>query len=203
MTAVVIASVMALTTLGATLLDATVAEAQDIVVVVDPGETQINQPALLRAIGTAVHRNAIRMTDQNAERAPGRLTIAFSRPDRWVFRYEARGQVAWLSDRIAVRAAGSRAHALETRLTELSRQVVERVDGGARDRRDGWDDLIGVLQDEIVDPFADEPPYPARPRVAVLWSEVVDPFADPGSPRQQVWTEVLDPWSNEVRRARR
>ncbi len=177
------------------------ASAQDgvLVVVVDPGETQVNQAALIRAIGRSVERTAIRMTDERAPSATGRLTIAFSRPNRWVLRYESRGQVAWISDRV------SRPHELRSRLAALSRQVVERVDGPAQPRgRGSWDDVIIALRDEIVDPFAEDPPMPDRQPVSVLWSEVVDPFADgPGRAAREVWTEVLDPWSSEVRRARR
>lgn len=168
------------------------------VVVVDPGETQINQRALFRAIGGSVDRTVVRMTDERAPSATGRLTIAHSRPDRWVLRYEAHGQVAWVSDRIRQPAR------IRTRLAELSAQVLARVEGEPRERAD-WDDVIIALQDEIVDPFADDPPRPRERRpVTVLWSEVVDPFAD-GSSRgsRQVWSEVLDPWATEVRRRRR
>ena len=190
---------LVLLTLGGPLGAAATASAQEsvLVVVVDPGETQINQRALFRAIGQSVDRTVVRMTDQRAPSASGRLTIAHSRPDRWVLRYEAHGQVAWVSDRI--RQPGR----IRPRLAELSAQVLARVDGEPGRRAD-WDDVIIALQDEIVDPFADDPPAPRERRpVTVLWSEVVDPFSDGSSHRsRQVWSEVLDPWAAEVRRRR-
>lgn len=190
----------------------TPAEAQSgddlMVVIVDPGPVRLNQTSLLRAIGAEVERTIVRMTDERAPEAAGRLTIAFSRPDRWVLRYESGGQVAWVSDNI--RRPGE----LRARLASLSRDVVGRVDGArpgaARPTppraRGTWnDDVILALQNEILDPFEDEPRHrSARRPITVLWSEVVDPFND-RSPRAtvgEVWSEVLDPWSTEVRRRR-
>ncbi|HJL17770.1 MAG TPA: hypothetical protein RMH99_19045 [Sandaracinaceae bacterium LLY-WYZ-13_1] len=180
------------------------AEAQDederlLVVVVDPGPTRINQDRLRRAIGESTERTVLRMTDDRARQAEGRLSIAFSRPDRWVLRYEAGGQVAWVSDRIR------NPRALRGRLAELSGEVIARVDQtGRAARRRAWDDdVILALQNEIVDPFADDPPPDEdREPVTVLWSEVVDPFVDrtPRADVREVWTEVLDPWATEVRR---
>lgn len=176
------------------------AQASDalLVLIVDPGPTRLNQTALRRSIGGAVDRTVIRMTDERAPEASGRLTIAYSRPDRWVLRYEAHGQVAWVSDRIP------RPGTLRSRLSELSRDVIQRVEGSpAARRREAWnDDLILALQNEIVDPFADDPPRRReREPVTVLWSEVVDPFRDqpPRAEAGEVWSEVLDPWAREVR----
>lgn len=198
------------------VLAAASASAQDdelLVVVVDPGPTRLNPTALGRAIGEATSREVVRMTDERAPSASGRLTIAFSAPDRWVLRYEARGQVAWVSDRIA------RPGTLRARLAELSQNVVARVDGGsgpapreadrapARSpaRRSSWnDDVILALQDEIVDPFADTPRPRRREPISILWSEVVDPFADrpPRADIRHVFSEVLDPWAADARRRR-
>jgi hypothetical protein len=170
-----------------------------LVLVVDPGPTRLNQARLRRAIGGAIDRTVVRLTDERAQRARGRLSIAFSRPDRWVLRYEAGGQVAWVSDRIR------RPGRLRRRLADLSRQVVGRVEeSSSARRRRAWDEeVILALQNEIVDPFADDPPRrEEREPVTILWSEVVDPFVD-RSPRaeiREVWTEVLDPWATEVRR---
>lgn len=178
-----------------------------LVLVVDPGPTQVNQPRLIRAIERATHRSVIRMTDERAPMTERRLSIAFARPNRWVVRYESGGQVAWVSDRI------TRPGQLRDRLARLSESVVNVIDGPAsasapepaaapprRRERGSWDDVIYALQDEIVDPFADEPRE--RHRSAVLWSEVIDPFADGRGTGRQVWSEVLDPWSTEVRRRR-
>ena len=171
-----------------------------LVLTVDPGETRIDQARLQSAIERSTGRSVIRMTDERAPLARGRLTIAFSRPDRWVLRYEARGQEAWVSDRI------SRSGDLRERLATLSHQVVSVVDGSdPRPAPSGsWDeDVIRALQDEIIDPFTHDPPR-RRPPVSVLWSEVVDPFADPGARTRvgEVWSEVLDPWATELRRRR-
>jgi len=185
------------------------AQAQDaelLVLVVDPGPTQVNQPRLIRAIEQATNRRVIRMTDDRAPMTDHRLSIAFARPNRWVVRYESGGQVAWVSDRI------THPRELRDRLARLSQSVVNVIDGPAgtsspepeaapprqRRERGRWDDVIYALQDEIVDPFADEPRE--RRRSAVLWSEVIDPFADGRGTGRQVWSEVLDPWSTEVRR---
>lgn len=188
--------------LGAILLGfAPSAEAQReevIVLVVDAGSMRVNADSVGRAIAGAIDRPVVRMTDARAQSATARLTIAFSTPDRWVLRYESQGQVAWISDRIA------RPASLRARLAELSQDLVARVETSpAARRRDAWnEDVILALQNEIVDPFAGDPP-PRRSRpVSVLWSEVVDPFrSDP--PRahvREVWSEVLDPWATPVRR---
>jgi hypothetical protein len=170
-----------------------------LVLVVDPGPTRVNMARLRRAIGGAVDRTVVRMTDERAQSARGRLSIAFSQPDRWVLRYEAGGQVAWVSDRIRSPAR------LRERLAQLSRNVVDRVESSSEARRRrAWDeDVILALQNEIVDPFADDPPQRSeREPVTVLWSEVVDPFVDrtPRADVREVWTEVIDPWASEVRR---
>ncbi len=203
--------------LGALLLGPSAAAAQDdlLVLVVDAGETPINQRRLVSAIESATHREVIRMTDDRAPMARGRLSIAFQRPNRWVLRYEAGGQVAWIADRV------ERPSELRGRLAALANSVVTVIDGAPRpapardlqppaatpprrDRRRSWDDdIILALRDELVDPFAEEA-APPRDRRALLWSEVVDPFATPsGRGRgREVWSEVLDPWSSEVRRRR-
>ncbi len=186
------------------------ARAQDdlLVLIVDPGPTRLNQARLTNAIHRATQREIIRMTDERAPMASGRLTIAFSRPNRWVLRYESGGQVAWVADRV------DRPGELRERLAQLSSSVVAVIDGmpeprpahpaqapepRPNDRRAAWDDVILALQDEIVDPFANDAPRRGRP-VTVLWSEVVDPFADRGRSIHEVWSEVLDPWAGEVRR---
>lgn len=186
-------------TLGVSLAP-TLAEAQDdarlLVVVVDPGPVSLNQRRLHQAIRAATTRTVIRMTDERAPNADGRLTIAYSRPDRWVLRYEAHGQVAWTSDRIRS------TRALRGRLAELSQNVVQRVDSSNRSDRDAWNnDLILALQNEILDPFEDLPEATYQP-ITVLWSEVVDPFDDHPTRAEagRVWSEVLDPWAGAVNR---
>ena len=190
---------------------AAAAAAQDdtIVLVIDAGEVPLNQARLTSAIASSTRRELIRMTDERAPLAHGRLSIAFSRPNRWVLRYEAGGQVAWITDRV------ESTRELRDRLTALASSVVAVIDGQPRaapapaaapaDRRQArpraaWDDdIILALRDELVDPFAaEEPRHPARR--ALLWSEVVDPFASPSRTRtREVWSEVLDPWASEAR----
>lgn len=187
------------------------AQERMVVLVIDPGQARVNLDALTRAIeGALDHQTVVRMTDERAPQAEGRLTIAFSNPNRWVLRYEAEGQVAWVSDRI------TRPGELRARLADLSRQLVASVEGTSgqvddepppvrqtqTQRRRAWtEDIILALQDEIVDPFENMPRPRSRP-VSVLWSEVVDPFQDspPRAHAREVWSEVLDPWSVEVRR---
>lgn len=188
-----------LCTLALWLALASAAEAQRgeqvVVLVIDAGTMRVNVDSLGRAISGAISRPVVRMTDERAQTAGGRLTIAFSTPNRWVLRYEANGQVAWVSDRI------TRPGELRGRLAELSQSLVARVE--TAERRSSWgEDVILALQNEIVDPFGDSP-APARSRpVSVLWSEVVDPFRDqpPRAQVGEVWSEVLDPWAAEARR---
>ncbi len=207
--------VFALGLLVATTLGPTVAGAQDdlLVLVVEAGDSPLNQPRLVTAIASATRREVIRMTDERAPLARGRLSIAYQRPNRWVLRYEAGGQVAWITDRV------DRPSELRGRLAALSASVVTVIDGAPRaaaepapEARPGrpqgtsgaWDDdIILALRDELVDPFAEEPP-PSRGRRALLWSEVVDPFASPSERNRtrEVWSEVLDPWAPGIRRRR-
>lgn len=207
--------VIALGLVVATSFAPTLAGAQDdlLVLVVEAGDSPLNQPRLVNAIASATHREVIRMTDERAPLARGRLSIAYQRPNRWVLRYEAGGQVAWITDRV------DRASELRSRLAALSASVVTVIDGApratspepeptpeARPRRPrgSWDDdIILALRDELVDPFAEEPP-PSRGRRALLWSEVVDPFASPSERgrTREVWSEVLDPWAPGIRRRR-
>ncbi len=173
-----------------------------VVLVVDAGSSRLNTDQLSRTLRDVLQRPMLRLTDEDAQRAEGRLTIAFSNPNRWVLRYEARGQVAWLSDRIV---RGS----IRGRLAELAEHLVSRVEATAAPRaaprRRGWDDeLVTALANEIVDPFENEGPRtPSRP-ISVLWSEVIDPFGDPPSRARvsEVRSEVLDPWAAEIRRRR-
>lgn len=198
-------TVRAISLAGALLLAASSAAAQGaaeraVVLVVDAGAARINVDQLGRAIQTAIERPVVRMTDERAQQAEGRLTIAFSNPNRWVLRYESRGQVAWVSDRIA------RPGDLRDRLASLTQDLVARVDRGSsaapRHERGSWsEDVILALQNEIVDPFENDPPRVRARPISVLWSEVVDPFRDAPRVRVgEVWSEVLDPWASEVRR---
>lgn len=174
-----------------------------VVLVVDAGASRLNVDVLSRALESALRRPFLRMTDERAPQADARLTIAFSNPNRWVLRYEAQSQVAWLSDRIV---RGS----LRDRLTELAQHLVSRVESSgppptAGTARRGWsDDLIVALANEIVDPFAGEPPRSSPRPISVLWSEVVDPFRDVPARAavREVWSEVIDPWAAEFRRRR-
>jgi hypothetical protein len=180
---------------------------EGIVLVVDAGRTRLNVARLTRTLAERIERPLLRMTDEAAREAPGRLTIAFSRPDRWVLRYECHGAVAWVSDRIA------EARRMQPRLVSLAIDLVARVDGSSRvESARRWEsgDVILALQNEIVDPFAGEPlPPPPEDPIPVLWSEVVDPFRDEPRPRRQrptptdLYSEVLDPWSTEAPQGRR
>jgi hypothetical protein len=172
---------------------------EPVVLIIDPGELRVNVSQLSGAIQQALGRPLVRMTDDAARTARGRLTIAYQNPNRWVLRYEAAGSVAWVTDRI------NRPGELRSRLASLSHDLVAQVERPAQRTGPsrsggggGWDDdsVILALQNEIVDPFAGEPARPPRP-VTVLWSEVVDPFVDrpARAPIAEVWSEVLDPWA--------
>jgi hypothetical protein len=197
------------TALGATSLAAVPsaqAQAQpergsSVLLVVDGVGDRLHPDALTRALARALRRPVLRMTDERASSAEGRLTVAYSAPNHWVLRYEARGQVAWLTDRII---RGS----LTSRLTELTAHLISRVEAASTTapapatRGRGWDDeMVLALANEIVDPFGGDGRVPAR-TASLVWSEVVDPFA--GRPSRvtvgEVSSEVLDPWSAEIRR---
>jgi hypothetical protein len=183
-----------------------------IVLVLDSGSARVNTDSIGRAIETTVGRPVVRMTDDRAPSATGRLTIAFSTPNRWVLRYEAEGQVAWVSDRI------TRPGELRNRLAALSGDLVARIEGTGEAEpqqnnprravprrttdREWTENVILALQDEIVDPFERDGPSPRARPVSVLWSEVIDPFRElpARAPVSEVWSEVLDPWAGEVRR---
>ncbi|HEY8431807.1 MAG TPA: hypothetical protein VIL20_25685, partial [Sandaracinaceae bacterium] len=121
-----------------------------VVLVVDGGAMRVNVDALSRAIASAIDRPVVRITDERARSASGRLTIAYSNPHRWVLHYEANGQVAWVTDRI------TRPGALRRRLAELSSELIDRVESVARPGR--WsEEVVLALHDEIVDPFEGEP----------------------------------------------
>ena len=162
------------------------AAAQDpaVVITIEAGGVRLNEARLIRSLERATHRRLIRVTDEAARQAAGRLSLAHSRPDRWVIRYESGGQVGWVADRIR----GSRG--LRTRLVALAENVVAHVEAAhaapvasATSRRSGarWDvDVIRLLREELLDPFEGLPPAPGSrdsDPIAILWTEVLDPFA--------------------------
>lgn len=176
-------------------------EPEPVLLVIDAGSMAVNASSVGRAIAGAIDRPVVRMTDERARSASGRLTIAFSDPDRWVLHYESRGRADWTTERIEPSA-------IRVRLAELSADLVSRVEASAAPAGPTPESTptpepspmqsITVLRSEIIDPFEGEP----RPRLAVslVWSEVVDPFGS--EPRRAVRTlrsEVLDPWSASSR----
>jgi hypothetical protein len=183
-----------------------------LVVVVDPGRTDVRADRLRRGIARVLERSldvrVVRITDAGATGAAGTLTLAHARGFRWLVRFEPRGESA----RSAERAA--RADALEATLSEAAVSLVvaaspaasaRAVEGAtpepsavaasapSQDLRADWASARPVVgADELLDPFAQGERRPAV--VALTWAcDVLDPFTDPLGARH-ARAEVLDPW---------
>lgn len=173
-----------------------------VVLVVDPGSSSVDGDRLTEELAGRLDRTVLRLTDPGARDAGGRLTLAFSAPDRWVLSFEVAGEIEWASE---VLPPGDD---LEARLaTVVARLVAEAEAVPTPTFIDPWrvnGDLTLPPGAEIVDPFrpADALDVPSPP-ISYVWSEIIDPFAAddaPGfAPRGgawgTVWSEVLDPWA--------
>lgn len=174
---------------------------------VEGAGARLSVTRLRRALGAALARPILRMTDSGACDATGTLHIAFSGPRSWILRLDAgtthavrtievrgpaletlvgvavdlvrRGPAA--SD-AAVASAGPTAGAAASPPTSPRRSVVAEPWGDPR---------LGAAS-EILDPFEG---MPVARVVVFASSELLDPFAAVGaSVRAASHPEVLDPW---------
>lgn len=159
-----------------------------LVFVYDGGSAHVSGDRVRRALSAGLHRPVLRLTDEGANDANGRLTVAFSPPDRWVIDF-VRGDVH------TTRTVSLRSSTV-TNLTRVAMAIIAdaepveppRPTPGAR--RGEWIALIG---DEILDPFAGQPIAQRRRSMALL-QELVDPFSPTGATRRG-YDDVIDPWS--------
>lgn len=155
--------------------------------VYDGGGAHVSGDRLRRSLAANLHRPMLRLTDEGVESAVGRLTIAFSPPDRWVIDF-VRGD-AHTTRTIVLRTS------TVGRLTRVAMTIVADLEPPASTartpsaERGEWIALIG---DEILDPFQAAPPRSRRSLALV--QELVDPFnSTPGGHR--AYDDVIDPWS--------
>ena len=121
----------------------------------------------------------------------GRITIAFSPPDRWVIDF-VRGD-AHTARTIVLRSStvARLARVATTIVADTEPTTPAPARGSASSNRGEWIALIG---DEILDPFAGQPILPRSRRSLALVQELVDPFG-PGVGRHRGYDDVIDPWS--------
>lgn len=160
-----------------------------LVFVYDGGGAHVSGERVRRALAAGLNRPVLRLTDDGASAAVGRLTVAFSPPDRWVIDY-VRGETH------TTRTVMLRASTV-TSLTRVAIAVVASAEPAPvpprtapGPRRGDWIALIG---DEILDPFAGQPIVRDRRSVALM-RELVDPFGAPSGGRR-TYDDVIDPWS--------
>ncbi len=160
-----------------------------LVFVYDGGGARVSGDRVRRALSAGLHRAVLRLTDEGANTATGRLTVAFSPPDRWVIDF-VRGEVH--TTRRVVLRSSTVASLSRVAMAIVSDAEPTPIPPGATPvaHRGEWIALIG---DEILDPFAGQPAMPRRRQLAML-QELVDPFS--GSPAtRRSYDDVIDPWS--------
>lgn len=163
-----------------------------LVLVYDGGGARVSGDRVRRALSAGLHRPVLRLSDEGASDAVGRITIAFSPPDRWVIDF-VRGDVH--TTRTVVLRASTVRNLTRVALTivadaEPAAASVARASTPPVAHRGDWIALIG---DEILDPFGGMPP-PSRRRSLALVQELVDPFGGP-SAAHRGYDDVIDPWS--------
>ena len=158
--------------------------------VYDGGGAHVSGDRLRRSLAANLHRPLLRLTDAGADSAVGRLTIAFSPPDRWVIDY-VRGD-AHTTRTIVLRnsTVGRLTRVAMTIIADLEPAPASAVRASPTAQRSEWIALIG---DEILDPFVGQPVTRTRRSLALV-QELVDPFvASPAGRRS--YDDVIDPWS--------
>lgn len=156
-----------------------------LVFVYDGGGAHVSGDRVRRALASGLHRPVLRLTDEGADAATGRLTVAFSPPDRWVIDF-VRGE-AHTTRTVVLRAS------TVASLTRVAMAIIadtEPPPAAPVARRGDWITLIG---DEILDPFVGQPITRGRRSVALM-RELVDPFGTPTGGRRS-YDDVIDPWS--------
>jgi len=160
-----------------------------IVLVVDGAAGRLSITRLQRALEAVLGRPIVRPADAGAESASATLTIAFSRPHRWLVRFDEGGAHP-------TRTLDVRGPALET-LVGLAVDAVGEARAGAAAGSAGSVATAPPpgflhLTGEILDPFVGMPI--SRIAIAVV-GELIDPFAHLGGGVRVITSpEVLDPW---------
>lgn len=186
------------TLLGAATEHAAAQDRQPMVLVVEGAGGRLSVLRLRRALSSVLDRAIVRVTDEGAERATLRMTIAFATPRSWTLLIECGGSRS-------SRTLDIRGPALET-LVGVAVDMVRSAEGGAPDATTAtstaspppsgplaspWTGAVAIAS-EILDPFAGMPI--SRVAIAAV-SDLLDPFAAVGSSvRAARSPEVLDPW---------
>jgi hypothetical protein len=162
-----------------------------LVFVYDGGGARVSGDRVRRALAALLARPVLRLTDEGAATAVGRLTIAYSPPDHWVIDF-VRGDVH-TTRTISLRTSTVSA------LARVAATVVNDVDPAAAPvraapaaQRSEWIALIG---DEILDPFVGQPTTRRRHALGVR-GELVDPFGHGAGSSWRGYDDVIDPWSH-------
>jgi len=176
---------------GSAAAQASPSPSASLVFVYDGGGAHVSGERIRRAIAAGLHRPVLRLTDDGASVAVGRLTVAHSPPDRWVIDL-VRGEVH-TSRSVELRSSTvASVSRIAIALVQESEPAASTTTARATPARRGeWIALIG---DEILDPFVGQPVVGRRRRMGMP-DELVDPFA-PGSARaRREYDDVIDPWS--------
>lgn len=160
-----------------------------LVFVYDGGGAHVSGERVRRALAVGLHRPVLRLTDEGADAVVGRLTVAFSPPDRWVVDF-VRGDVHTTRTVVLRSSTVASLTRVAMAIVADAEPPVAAVRTAAGPRRAEWIALIG---DEILDPFAGQPVASRRRSVALL-QELVDPFGGPSSAHRG-YDDVIDPWS--------
>lgn len=185
--AAILLSALLLPSAAAAQDDAGGPRGEAIVLLVDGASGRLSITRLQRALEAVLGRPIVRPADAGAELASATLTIAFSRPHRWLVRFDEGGAHP-------TRTLDVRGPALET-LVGLAVDAVGEARAGAAAASTTTTSSPPAflhLTGEILDPFAGMPV--SRIAIAVV-GELIDPFAHvAGGVRVITSPEVLDPW---------
>jgi hypothetical protein len=169
----------------------TPAPSTSLVFVYDGGGAHVSGERIRRAIATGLQRPLLRLTDDGASAAVGRLTVAHSPPDRWVVDLVRGEQHTTRAVQLRSSTVSSIARIAIALVTESDPAATVTSARARTPRRSEWISLIG---DEILDPFAGQPIVARRHRMGMT-DELVDPFAAGAAHMRRTYDDVIDPWS--------
>jgi len=188
MTRIALASLLVLL---ASSMSSAQAPRPSLVFVYDGGGAHISGDRLRRALAASLQRPVLRLTDEGADGAAGRITIAFSPPDRWVIDF-VRGD-AHTTRTIALRSSSvARLARVATTIVADMEPTTPAPAHGSSANRGEW---IALISDEILDPFTSQPVVGRSRRSLALVQELVDPFGVVAA-RRRTYDDVIDPWSH-------
>jgi hypothetical protein len=157
-----------------------------IVLVVDGAGTRLSVTRLSRTLEAVLSRPILRPADDGAADANATLTIAFSRPQHWVVRFDEGGSHP-------TRTMDVRGPALEM-IVGMAIDTVREAERASAPTPPPTTvaEATTRLTGEILDPFVGVPI--SRITIAVV-GELIDPFAHLGGGVRVIGSpEVLDPW---------